>query len=359
MPRMARKMATNVATRRGSAIRDHVIDAVEALAMRGQRILVAVSGGVDSTVLLHLLTGLAEECGLELAVGHVNHGLRGEESDEDQRAIEALTASLALDCLCQGVDPALRMQGHPSRTRPTLQEAARAVRYEALDAMAVETLSDRIATAHILDDQVETVMMRLLRGCATDALGGIPESSPDGRIVRPLLAISRAEIVAYAEAEGLAWREDSSNANDAYTRNRLRNRWIPELAAEFNPKLVRAVGQLAEAHRRDAEWMAGLVAAEASRLFLQLDDETISITKQGWGELPEALARRLVQHAFHRLGAGRDLSRVHLERMLRFLREGPGARGGSEIELPGGIRLIREHKRLILHRTQVNDDAAC
>ena len=105
--------------------------------------------------------------------------------------------------------------------------------------------------------------------------------------------------------------------------------------------------------------MADLVANEAERCFTQLDAETISIVKEGWRELPEALARRLVQHAFRRFGAGRDLSRRHLERMLSFLREGPGARGGSQIELPGGMRLIREHKRLILRRTQVKDDASC
>ena len=340
-------------------VREIVAAAADGLGFRDEKILVAVSGGIDSTVLLHVLNSLSHDLGFELLVGHVNHGLRGAESDADQAAVEALADSLGLPGLARSVDPSSRIEGHPSRTRPTLQEAARELRYGALREMAQNWGASRIATAHNLDDQVETVLMRLFRGCASDALGGIPEASSDGLIIRPLLEVSRSEICNYAREAKCQWREDSTNARDDYTRNRLRNRWIPELAAEFNPQLAQAVGRLAESHRRDAEWLGEIVEAEAGRYFSPLQDGGLSIAKEGWREMPEALARRLVQYALRQMGGGRDLTRLHLDRMLHFLREGPGARGGSELELPGGLRLIRARKCLILRCIRVNDQTTC
>jgi tRNA(Ile)-lysidine synthase len=212
------------------------------------------------------------------------------------------------------------------------------VRAEALDRMRSQCGAAHVATGHNADDQAETVLMRFLRGCSPDALGGIPEISPDGRLVRPLLQVSRASIVSYAEAHRLRWREDSSNRDSRYTRNRLRREWLPGLTEAFNPQLLRTIANLAESHRRDSEWMELLVAEEAEKRFRALDGG-LRIASEGWDAMPEALARRLVRRAVVELGGGRDLSRVHLERMLAFLRSG---RPGREIELPGGLRLTRE-----------------
>jgi len=233
--------------------------AVAGLGCAGQRILVAVSGGVDSCVLLHGLQAVAPVHDLQLCVGHVNHGLRGQESDEDEREIGRLAEKLALPLRIRRVEPHSIRDGRANRERPTLQEAARLLRYAALEEMAAELGADCIATAHNLDDQAETVLMRLLRGTGPDGLGGIPERSPDGRIVRPLLQVPRAEILAYAAAQGVEWREDSSNRDGPYTRNRLRQHWLPGLASEFNPQLLRVIGNLAEAQRRESEWIGSLV----------------------------------------------------------------------------------------------------
>ena len=333
--------------------------ALEQLGIRGRRLLVAVSGGIDSSVLLHCLAACSERHGLTLVAGHVDHGLRGDESRQDALAVEALAERLELPCRLLAVDPASALAGHVSRTRPTLQEAARSLRYEALSEMAREVEADHIATGHNLDDQTETVLMRLLRGCGPDALGGIPEASSDGRIVRPLLAASRAEIRRYAESVDLRWREDSSNEQRGYTRNRLRHDWIPGLAESFNPQLLHAVGNLAEAHRRDAEWIESMLQAETERSWTRVGADELVLPKQGWRELPEAFARRLAARAFRELGSGRDLTRVHLERMLEFLREGPGARGGSEIELPGDLRLARRREDFLLRCIRVKTPPAC
>jgi tRNA(Ile)-lysidine synthase len=315
-----------------------ISQAVVRLGLAGRRILVAVSGGLDSVALLHLLHVQSRRHRLELSVGHVNHALRAEASDADQAAVCAQAQALGLPVRCVRADPRPRRQGGPSRTRPTLQEAAREARYQALRALAADLGADRIATAHTADDQAETVLLRLLRGSGPDGLGGIPERSPDGVIVRPLLAVSRREIAAFASERGLVWREDASNAKTDYARNRLRMHWLPGLASEFNPRLLRALGGLAEAQRRDAEWIEEQVAREVALRFA-VDGTWLSIEGKDWNELPEALARRVVRAALRRAGAGREVSRAHLTRMLAFLRTG---RRGTRIELPGGRILSRD-----------------
>ena len=349
-------------TRQRDALLAEVERAARALDVCGRTVLVAASAGIDSTVLAHALHALAQRLGLRLVLGHVNHGLRGAESDADQAFVEALGAKLGVPVLCRRVAPQALRAGRPSRARPTLQEAARRVRYAALDEMAGAAGAERIATAHTLDDQAETVLLRLLRGTGPSGLGGIPERSPDGCIVRPLLGVSRREIERFAAGRGLCWREDASNRDPAYARARLRRDWLRGLGEAFNPRWLRAVADLAEAQRRESEWIEAAVAQEA-RLRLAREGpskgpgaggeqprsvprsepqasegEVWVLACEGFEALPEALARRLARHALRAAGAGRDLSRRHLERTLAFLR---GGRTGATLELPGGLVLER------------------
>ncbi len=317
---------------------EEVNRAAAALGLRDERLLVAVSGGIDSVALLHALLEIAGEKRLKLAIGHVNHGLRGEESEGDQRAVRELAGRLGLPFCVRRVDPAQQRIGQSSRTRPTLQEAARSLRYQALREMADEAECRWLATAHNADDQAETVLLRLLRGSGPDGLAGIPDCSPDGFVVRPMLRASRQDVESYAALRGFDWREDRSNASSAYARNRLRLHWLPGLAKEFNDQLLRAIGNLAEAQRRDSEWIASLVEREAAVRFVP-ESGWLRVTPEGWDVLPEALARRLARWGLRRCGGERDTTRVHLQRMLGFLRTG---RNGTQIELPGGIRLERD-----------------
>jgi len=311
---------------------------VTALGLCGRSVLVAVSGGLDSIALVHALLEIAGENDLKLSIGHVNHGLRGEESEADQASVMELANRLGVPAFGRRVEPGRLRVGRSSRERPTLQEAARTLRYRALREMAVEAGCEHIATAHNADDQAETVLLRVFRGSGPDGLGGIPERSADGVVVRPLLRVSRAQIEAFASERGFSWREDRSNRSVAYARNRLRLRWLPGLAGDFNDQLLMAVGNLAEAQRRDSEWIGSLVEREAALRFTP-EGCWLRTRADDWHELPEALARRLARWGLRRCGGERDATRVHLERMLGFLRT---ARSGARLELPGGTRLERD-----------------
>jgi tRNA(Ile)-lysidine synthase len=241
-----------------------------------------------------------------------------------------------------------------------VQEAARRLRERALRRLAARLGAERIATAHTMDDQVETVLLRLLRGTGPEGLGGIAPRSADGVFVRPLLRATRADVEAYARAHGLAWREDPSNADPRYARSRLRRDWLPGLREAFNPRLLRAIAELAEAQRDEGEWIAAWVEREADRRF-QPDEErpdVLRIDAKEWdaAATPDALGRRLLRTALHRMGAGRDVSRAHLDRALAFLREG---RPGRRLELPGGLALARESRGFRLGRLGVSRRGPC
>jgi tRNA(Ile)-lysidine synthase len=311
--------------------------AVRRLGLCGDRILVAVSGGLDSVCLLHALREISARERLGLAVGHIQHGLRGKESEADAAFVAELAAEWDIPAQVRRADPRALCEGGSSRARPTLQEAARQLRYRALRELAAEQ-GARIATAHTADDQAETLVLRLLRGTGPDGLRGIRERSDDGVVVRPLLRVTRTELGCYAAEHELRWREDSSNARDDYTRNRLRHHWLPELAREFNPRLASALAGLAEAQELDAQWIAAEVEREVAQR-VRREGAWLRIDASGIDALPPALARRVARSLLAQCGLGREVTRVHLERVVRFWSR---AQPAGRLELPLGRCLLRE-----------------
>lgn len=329
--------------------------ALRELDLENRKLLLAVSGGVDSMTLLSVVSRLANESSMQFAVAHVNHGLRGAASDADATFVAEAALRAKLPFFLRSVSPQPLREGVSSLERPTLQEAARELRYQALFAMADEFGEAVILTAHTADDQAETLLLRLLRGTGPDGLAGMPQLSPDGRLARPFLQTTRAEILDYAEKNRVVWREDASNASDAYTRNRLRRHWIPALKDEFNPQLVTALCNLADALRIDREYLEAQVHAAAPQWFVR-EGQQIRLVRRGWDTLPEALARRIVRAVLLEIGSGRYVSRTHLARMLDFLRHG---RSGTQIELPGSALLICERDAFCLRRTGSQSNSAC
>ena len=248
----------------------------------GERVCCAVSGGADSTALLLLVlaaNGVGKNAlGVGLSAVHVNHGLRGEESDGDQAFVEELCGRLGVPLEVRRVDTAGRVEVRGE----TIEEAARNLRYEVFGGLVAEGRADVVLTAHTLDDQAETVLMKLLRGAWTEGLGGI---SPvlelgRGRVVRPLLGTGRGELRAYLAERGERWREDSSNADEAFTRNRIRKTVLPVLRGE-NPSIDRTLANLAEvAREEEARW-----AVELKRVLPQLVLPGKPVRGGGEGEL--------------------------------------------------------------------------
>ena len=202
---------------------------------QGGRIAVGVSGGADSVALLRFLAGVSGQFGWQLTVCHVHHGLRGAEADRDEQFVRRLAEALGLPCAVHRVDAAaLALESHTS-----VEEAGRAARY----AFFAETAGEEgyIATAHTLDDSIETVLMNLVRGTGLHGLCGIPRTR--GNIVRPLLDCTRAEVEDYLAQLGQPYCTDSTNLSDDYTRNRVRHEIVPRLC-ELNPNFSGAMARL-------------------------------------------------------------------------------------------------------------------
>ncbi len=214
----------------------------------GDHVLCAVSGGADSTALAHALARLAGELAFALSLAHVNHELRGAESERDQRAVEQLAADLGVPLLA-GRRPPARSGGSP-------EERLRVLRLEFLTETAGAVGANRIALAHTRDDQAETVILRMAAGTSLAGLAAMAPVSRGGRLIRPLLAVSRADVRAWLESEGLGWVEDSSNAELRYRRNRVRHIVLPALAIHLNPRVTDALCRLADDAAETTAWLS-------------------------------------------------------------------------------------------------------
>ncbi len=289
----------------------------------GARLVVAVSGGVDSMALLDALVRLQDRFGLRLQVAHVHHGLRGRAADRDAAFVVAEAARRGLSASVSRLNTAERPRGE------SIQVWARNARYLCLDAVAERGRASRIAVAHTLDDQAETVLLNLLRGTGPRGLAGIPPVRH--RILRPLLGVSRAEVEAYAAVRRLAFRTDASNASALYRRNRIRHHLLPLLAEEYNPRIVASLASLAALMREDDEALtaqaAPLVAEGAHHA-----GPSVSLPVAALRAAPPAVARRAFQVAFRLASRGGHwLTRRHVEALrLLLARE-------AVVRLPGGL----------------------
>jgi tRNA(Ile)-lysidine synthase len=209
------------------------------------KIIVAVSGGVDSTVLLDLLARDRDAYGLRLIVAHFNHQLRGSESDGDEQFVVERARHHGVEAFVDRANTAEFAKHH----RLGIQDAARNLRYDFFSKLLESSGFDAVATAHNADDNAETVLLHLFRGAGVQGLGGIPVSREDRKVVRPLLFARRDEIEAYAAEEGIPFRNDSSNDKDTYTRNLLRHQVLPVIREHVNPNVVEALQRTSDLFR--------------------------------------------------------------------------------------------------------------
>lgn len=282
--------------------------------------LVAVSGGPDSVALLAALHALRPELALTLVVAHLHHGLRGAESDADQALVEHLAATLGLACLAE------RVVLPPGN----VEAEARRARYAFLERAADATGATVIATGHTLEDQAETLLLRLASGAGRRGLGGIRPRR--GRIIRPLILCDRVQVRAFLVDHGLAWRRDRSNFDLGLRRARVRLGLLPTLARELNPRLARSLARLADV-QRDEDRLLDRLAARVGTERPTLDVATLVA-------LEPALARRAVRLWWRRQGGDRRLGLGHVEAVLHLLRrphDGIARVPGGAVARVGGV----------------------
>lgn len=208
------------------------------------RILIAVSGGVDSVSLLDAFFVLKNQLSLEIAIAHLNHKIRGKEAEEDELFVKSLAEKYSLPFFLQRIE----VKDKAKKMSLSLEEAARVLRYDFLKRAGQSFSANYIATAHNLNDQAETVLLNIIRGTGIAGLRGIAdkvEISKDMYLIRPFIIFTRNEIEEYAKERNLQWREDSTNKLLEYTRNKIRHKLIPLLEKEFNPQIVSNLSKLA------------------------------------------------------------------------------------------------------------------
>lgn len=311
------------------------------MADSGDGVIAGLSGGADSVCLLYLLWRLKEKLGVELRAVHVHHGIRGKEADRDASFSETLCKSLGIpyQLVCADARETAREQ------KLSLEEAARLVRYEALERQADEWEREsgkpvRIAVAHHAGDSAETILYNLFRGSGLKGLSGITPIR--GRIVRPLLWAGKQEILNYLGQEGLSFVEDSTNRDNDYARNRIRNEILPLIAEQINPRAEQNILRAGKWIRQADQYFEG----QAARW---LEEHTDG----GSADLVELAAEEeifqgyIVRGMLARKGCPlKDITSVHIADILSLSEKGTG----KEIDLPGGFTAENEYGRLRFFR---------
>lgn len=321
----------------------------------GMRLGVGLSGGADSVALLCTLAQRRSGLGLVLHAAHLHHGLRGEEADDDLEFCRELAERLQIPFHEARVDTAAEARANPATGKPaeSIEEAARRLRYAWFRELSSKAPLDAVATAHTLDDQAETVLAKFLRGAWTEGLGGIyPRlEGAESLILRPLLRTTRAEIEVYLNAIGQTWREDSSNRQLSFTRNRIRHELLPQLE-QWNPQFRTHLANMATLARDEESWWQAELDRIAPQLILRgrpvrgggrASSEDIALDCTRLAALAPALQRRLLRRAAAELGAEPDFAAT--EALVNLTLSG---HAGQRLNLAKGLTAERTPRELRL-----------
>jgi len=340
----------------GQSLVRRVQSAIEeqGLLRAGERVGVAVSGGADSVALLLLLLELRAKLGVVLSVVHFNHQLRGKASEADAQFVAKLAAKHGLPFHAGHADVAAKAK----RDKTNLEDTARRVRYEFFATLVDAKHLDKIAVAHTMDDQAETVLAHILRGTGLAGLGGIHPVV--GHVVRPLLTVRRADLRTYLRSGKQSWREDVTNRDVTKMRARLRKKLMPILERQFQPAVVEHLATLADLAREDEAFLGALVDDRMRRCvetgagsakistsdLLNFSGKKDFTTESAEGaEKNFAISRRIVRRIVGEVKPrGGQLGAEHVRAVLELAERGEN---GKRLQLPGGLAVRREHDLLI------------
>lgn len=325
----------------------------------GDRILAAVSGGADSVAMLHCLNVLRHnpKLKLELVCAHINHQLRGADSDKDERFVEALASQYRIPFYSEPID----VRGYAAEHRLSIETAARRLRLAALERFAQQARCTCIATAHHKDDQAETLLMRLLRGTAFAGLAGIhPTTERNGlRWVRPMLHLRRLDIERYCRDNGLLWHEDKSNQALDYTRNWVRHCLLPIIQRQSQSDIVDKLQQLSDSAYQMQLRLNAAVDAVWHKMLIENDSHHVVLESDGLSSISPLIAGEILRRVYGLIDCGlRDLTERHYQRYFETLRN-PDS---PALELPGGCRVQRDGTQIVflnknIEQSLIPDDA--
>ena len=311
----------------------------------GDSVLVAVSGGPDSIALMNILYTIAGEYALRLAVAHLNHDLRRQESERDAEFVAALAGNFVLPFYLEKKD----VRTFQKRWHLSPEEAARQVRYGFYDAVASKYGFNKIALGHQGDDNAELILMNLLRGSGPLGLCGIPPVRDD-KYVRPLIRLKRVEILDYISEKKLTYVTDSSNMDPALKRNQVRHHLIPELKRSYNPAIVDSLNRLGEIIQAEEQWIDDAIDPLFTDCVLDRASDCIRLALPGIDAMDPAVGRRFIRKAIFSVKG--DLRRItfgHVDAVLEMTKKNQ-ARGS--LDLPGGIQVIKDAAALTVKREQ-------
>ncbi|MDP3703784.1 MAG: tRNA lysidine(34) synthetase TilS [Candidatus Omnitrophota bacterium] len=355
---MSATRAASVSVRGSDTLVARVRRAISDLQLirRHDRVVVGVSGGLDSVTLLHLLVRLRPSMRLTVYAVHVDHQLRAE-SGEDASFVQELTARLNVPVVVDRRDMAALCR----REGWSLEDGARRIRYQCFVEAAARYSARVVALAHTADDQAETVLMRLLRGSGLTGLAGIPVAREIAgvHIVRPLLHCWRQELAAYLTRVGLTHRDDASNTDRRFVRNRIRHELLPLLARDYNPNIKAALVQLAGQSRVDHAYLQSAAQRYWKRVARATRSGDVSLKLPTLARQPEALQRELVRQALRQIRGDLNQFEFRHWRELERLMQAPPAR--AAVHLPGGVQVIREADQLRFQppRSSTNANGTC
>jgi tRNA(Ile)-lysidine synthase len=312
------------------------------LLKKGDKVLVACSGGPDSVALLHLLHQLRYKYKLALYLAHVNHGLRGRESNSDERFVRGLAEKLGIPILVKKAD----VKKLAEQKGLNLEEAARLVRYEFFESLVEKHKLDKIATGHTLNDQAETVLMRLLRGAGPTGLSGIPIKR--GKIIRPLLETTREEILDYLKQNKIKFRIDKTNLKSDYLRNKIRNKLLPGLLKEYNPNLTKVLGRTAALFSELEEQIEKQTEKVAQRILSSPKDGVVQLKLRQFQKFPTILQRNLIRMAWENLS--KEIYPLDFDQVERVLDLANPGTVGQRVNLKKNYWAEKEQNQLALFR---------
>lgn len=298
----------------------------------GENIVVGLSGGADSCALTHILARLSEKMDLHITAVHINHGIRGEEAERDERSAEEFCRRLNIEFIAYHCD----IPSEAAKRGIGEEEAGRLVRYEKFYETAEKKNGAKTAVAHNMNDKAETLIMNLCRGAGMKGLAGIKPVS--GSIIRPLIFCTRDEIEKYCDDNNIEYCTDSTNLQNEYTRNKIRNILLPWLSENINPAAAMNMANASELLREEEEYLESKAEDRYKKFLKDSGDGFVSLNVDGLASEHSVIRRRVLRIALRSLRPDmRDFGRKHTESAEDILMGDTGRR----ISLPGGITVSK------------------